>query len=257
MPKELRLACYLALSMSAAGCVLLSTDPAPVVPQRPTVSSDTGTTAEGTFELEAGAVGDPGDRFDMPMTLKWGATESTELFAGGSAYSHVIVDGRDPQGIGDLLLGVRHRFVEEEEGHPSVALQWTTKLPTAPLDLGSGEIDFGAAAIATKAVGDVALTGFYELGIIGESGQRDTDLRHTLAGAASMPFARDWFSFAELAGILQTEADTEQVLLTTGVGYLVRDSLAVDCGLVVGLSEESPDLQFVVGFTHNWGAVLR
>ena len=252
-----RLIPSVALSLSAASCGLLSTDPAPVVPQRPTVSSDTGTTAEGTLEVEGGVALDPGDRLDLPLSLKWGIGESTELFAGGPAYSHVWVDGPDPEGVGDLLLGMRHRFVEEEHGHPSVALQWTTKLPTAPLDLGTGEVDFGAAAIATKTLGGIAWTGFYELGIVGESGQPDTDLRHTMALGGSLPLGRDWFSFAEVAGIVEVEADTEQLLLTTGAGYFVRDNLALDVGLAVGLSEESPDLMLMVGFTHNWGSVLR
>lgn len=239
------------------GCMLAPPDAAKPTPQRPTVSSDTNTTAPDTLELEAGITVDPGDRFDSPIAVKWGASESTELFAGWSPYQRNFVDGDDPNGVGDVLLGMRHRFVDETDELPSVAMQWTTKLPTAPLQVGTGEIDFAVAAMASKTMGEFGATGFYELGVIGQPNAQDTDIRHTLALAGSATMSEDWFVFAEIAGIFEMESDLDTVLATGGAGIWLEPGVVLDFALAIGLSEDAPDLQLLIGSTQNLGTLFR
>ena len=88
----------------------------PVTPQRPTYSSDTNTTAEGTVELESGLGASRDGDLSTPNTLKYGAGERTELFVGVSPFNVVERPGGDGVGFGDLLVGVRHRFLESDCG---------------------------------------------------------------------------------------------------------------------------------------------
>jgi hypothetical protein len=46
---------------------------------------------------------------------------------------------------------------------------------------------------------------------------------------------------------------SEQALATLGLGYAVGPSLTLDAATVIGLREDSTDLQGTVGFTWNLG----
>ncbi len=253
-----RASVLVAVGLSAAACAPFAQDPAPVTPQRPTVSSDTSTTKVGTLELEAGATVDPGDSLSVPTTLKWGAGEHTELFVGWPAFVHIERPGDDADGPGSVSLGVRHRFLEELVDRPSVATQLTTKLPTASQreGLDSGEIDFHAALIASQSFSGVALTGFYRLGVLGNPGPDGTILEHDIALAAGTSLDDRWGIFGEAAALLTPETDTEDVRLTLGATYAFAPSLVLDVGIAVGLTREAPDFQAMVGFTHNFGDIF-
>lgn len=242
-------------TLTTCGCLQFKVEPQPATPQRPTLSSDTSTTAAGTFELEAGGVIDPHDSVDSPLTLKWGMAENVELFLGWSPYQTEERPGHDASGIGDTLVGLRYRFLEEEGSVPSTALQLTTKIPTGDENegLSTGENDFLAAVILSKQVGQVSTTFFYQLGILGEPDEGDTDVEHSIALAAGLPLAEDWSFFAELAAVEVPEQDLNQIFTTTGFTYAVSKDLVLDVGVVVGLSNDADDFQVVFGFTKNFG----
>jgi len=239
---------------STAACKTVPGSLAPATPQRPTVSSATTTTAHRTFELEAGAVIDPGDRLDTPTTLKYGAGPRTEVFAGWSPLLDVDEGGVDETGVGDALVGVRHRFADETATTPSGAVQATVKLPVADEEdgLGSGEVDASFALIATRSAGDFSLNGFYELDVIGDPGG-NADIGHDVTLAGSAPVAGDWGVFGELVGSFVPERDQGAVFTIVGVTLSPHPAVVFDVAAVVGLNEDAPDFQLLFGLTRNLG----
>lgn len=223
-----------------------------VTPQRPTLSSDTSTTAEGTFELEAGVAVDPSEAVDTPLSLKFGAGPSTEVFLSGAPFLFREVPGRDARGPGDVVVGLRHRFLESAARHPSAAFQASIKLPTADEELGSEEVDLSVAAMATQGFGDLTVTGYYDLGVLGDPGG-GTDVSHSLALATSHPLSNSVGAFAEIAGVSIPDQDAEQAFTTFGVTYAASNSLVFDVGAVVGLDRDARDFQFIIGLTRNLG----
>lgn len=238
------------------GCLLGPRSGAVAVSQRPFFSSDINTVEEGSAQIEAGVSVDPGDRTDTPVLATYGTSERSQIMLGYSPWVHVDRPGNDGDGPGDLLVGFKHRFFEESETLPGAALQLFTKLPTGSTNEGisSGEIDFFANGIVTQTFDDWSITGNYELGVLGETGDTGTDLQHAFAIAAGRPIGEQLTGFGELLGILQPESNRELAQLGLGVAWAPRASTLLDAGVVFGLDHDAPDFQLVFGITVNFGA---
>jgi len=247
MRKQHSLPLWILVSTLAA-CTALPSGEQAATPQRPTLAADTNTTPEGSFEFESGVTSDPGDFVDTPSTLKYGLGPRTEVFVGWSPF--VELHGPDVQGPGDVTLGMRHRFRDETESAPALGLQSSVKLPTADSErgLGSGEVDATFAGIASKTFGEVSVTGFYQLGIIGD-GSGATDVSHSVALDGSRNLGDGFGVFGELSAIFVPEVNSEQTFGLLGVTYTPRPSLVFDFGTQWGLNDEASDLQLVFGFT--------
>ena len=85
----------LALALCSTACTIERGFRTPATPERPTVSSDTLMTAEGTLELETGLSIDPDDRFGTPSTLKYGLDSRSELFLGFEPWLAAAMDAGD------------------------------------------------------------------------------------------------------------------------------------------------------------------
>jgi len=208
------------------------------------------------MELEAGVSVDPGDNFDSPVTLKYGISEDTELFGSMAPYVWEDFDGANGEGIGDLFLGVRQRFIDVGADEPTFAYQLKTKIPTAPEEqgIGSGQMDFFAAGIMDYPIDEFWLTTFYQLGIIGEPvGNDDPDLEHGIAVASNMAFDDSLGGYGEIAGIFTPERDDEQLIATAGLTHPLGERSVIDAGVAVGLTKDAPDFQILLGITTNFG----
>ncbi len=248
-----------AVALSASSCRLLTQDGEPVTPQRPTFSTDTNTTAHGTLEIETGMLVDPGDITTTPTTIKYGAGPSTEVFVGLTPYQYLDVEGEDDEdGIGDTLLGMRFRILDERDGTPSFALMPFVKLPTANEDegLGTGQVDFSLAAITSFTEAGTFFTGYYQFDVLGEVGG-GTAIGHGLALAASRPVTDQVGVFGEVASTIVSEFDLEPVFGTVGATFALSDFFVLDGSVRVGLNDDAPDTQFQVGLTRNFGRVYR
>lgn len=231
----------------------------PATPQRPTFSSNTATTAQGTLEVEAGLLIDWKDRFDTPVTLKWGATPSTEYFLTWSPYVNYDTMGIDGSSIGDTLIGVRQRVQETSDGEVATAFQLATKLPTSDeSEIGTtGELDFFTAGIVDIKSDGVSWTGFGQLGFLGEIDDEDVDLQWLFAGAGEVPIEEELSAFAEAAVFYTHERDEESLFLTLGSYYKLQPSTILDAAVQVGIGSDTPDFALLVGFTQNLGRVGR
>lgn len=251
--------CVCALSFVATGCVVTVTGDARALPQRPTFSVTTDTVPEGEIQVEAGLTVDPGDRLDTPMTIRYGRSDVQEFFASWSPYQKVDLRGDDKQGAGDLVLGIRERVLEETDEQPSVSWGAAVKLPTGREadTLSSGETDFLASGSVTKQVDDWRVTGFYQLGLLGEQDGGDMNIEHGLAIAAVGREQHGVMPFGELSGIFDIEADSDRVVGLLGVYRRLSSSLVLDAGIVFGLSEDAENFAFFVGVTHGVGYATR
>lgn len=243
------------LLLALIGCSGPALERAEVTPQRPTFSRNTQTTAHKTFEVESGVEVDPGDRFAFPSTLKYGISEDTEMFVDWPVYQYLDVPGRDREGVGDLSFGMRHRFLEETEDRPSAAIQMATKVPTGASAVSTGESDFFLAGIVTRHLGEVQVTGYYQLGLLGDLNSRGTDTEHGLALAANIPLQEKWAAIAELAGRFNNDRNYDDVFTTLGGRYRMRPHLDFDLSGRFGLSDDAEDFVVLAGVTYNFGGL--
>ncbi|MCP3916639.1 MAG: hypothetical protein GY711_13870 [bacterium] len=219
-------------------------------PQRPTFSSDTSTTGEGSVEFEAGVALDPGDAFALPATAKYGLSDKSELFIGLPLYALIDESGGDPEGVGDLFIGTRHRVWEEDP--TSVAFQLATKLPTGDSSLSTDEVDFFAAGILTHGMNaKTSVTAYYELGYLGDP-DGDADVQNALAGAAAYALDDETTLFGELAEIFGPE-DVDPIFTTLGVAHALEPNVIVDVAVAVGLNDDAADAVLLFGVTTNAG----
>jgi hypothetical protein len=228
-----------------------------VEPQRPTFAANTRTTPEDVLEVELGAALEPARPHAdaaAPLVLKLGLGPRTELFGGIQLWR--ALDGED--GLGDALVGVRHRLWNETYTLPATAFQLTAKLPTASSSrgLGSGELDFFAAGIHTRTIDRTAFTLFYQLGLLGEVEDTGQDFELALAGLVDLPIHPRLAGFGELAGVFQPERDHESIFLTVGGTFRYAPWMYLDLGLALGLSSDAPDLLLLVGLTRSAGRIL-
>jgi hypothetical protein len=225
-------------------------------PQRPTVSSDTNLTAVGTIELESGVSYEAGESFDTPSALKLGLSEATELFVGFSPQRSTEVPGPNPRGAGDVVVGSRMRV--HEDGDFSTAVQLATRIPGGNGgDSGNrGESDFFLAGILGNQYDNLSVTGFYQLGLIGERNDDSIFAEHTVALAAGAPASDTVGLFGEVAGIFRPDLDNNAILATAGATWAWAPNLTFDGALMIGLTDDAPDYQLLLGLTWNLGGIL-
>jgi len=230
---------------------------APATPQRPTFSTNTKTTAEGTLEIEGGLLLDWKDRFDTPVTFKYGATPTTEFFVDWSPYVKYKTMGVDGSSIGDTRIGVRQRLQTFDDGKVSSAFLLATKLPTSDeKEIGtSGEIDFFAAGIVDVDMPGVSWTGFGQLGFLGEVDGQDVDLQWLFAGVGEIPIEDKLTAFGEAAVFYTHERDEESLFLTLGSAYAHTPSMIFDVAAQIGIGSDTPDFAVLIGFTRNLGRI--
>jgi len=241
----------------ATSCVSLdSPGLAPAHPQRPTLSSDTYTTPDGMMEVEAGGNVQFGKNSSIPTTLKYGMGERTEMFVGMDVLKAVETPtGHTTTGLGDAVVGFRHRLRDKDEFEPGVAMQFRTKLPTASSDrdIGTGEVDFGAALIAEQDYKGNTFVGFYELGVLGEQFEPETDIQHLFVGTGYTKIQKDIEAYGEASFNWVPEQDREEFSVAGGIFYAIHPSFVVDIGIRVGLTKDAPDYQVLFGLTRALG----
>lgn len=242
----------LALLPLIAACTPFAADERPVTAQRPLLSADTATVPDGEHELEVGTRIDHDDELDLPTALKFGAGERSEIFVEFSPWVHVQ---HDLDGHSDLLLGGRHRFVDGGFDGLSLAVQSGVDLPIGDDLADTGYTDGFAAAIATRRWNTLAVTAFYQLGAIGQGDAR-FDFEQLGALAVACSFDQRVGAFAEVAGVLRPEFDSEAAVFTAGLTYATSPGCVLDLAVADGRGDDAPDLQVFLGATIGLGRLF-
>lgn len=251
-----RTAAVLLLALGSPSCLLSPDSEAPLTAQRTTFSSDTSTAPAGTVELELGFQQEDGGAWQVPTNLKFGVAPSTELFFSIPPAISVELPGTSPEGPGDLVVGVRHRWREGTESRPSLAWQGTVKAPTADEDegLGNGEWDLSFSGIATQVWGDSLVTLFAGVDRLGDP-DGGADWAQHWALAVAWPMRGPWGAFSEVAGVYFEDPAPSQHFATLGVTDHPESSLIWDFGVRLGLDDDAPEDLVFLGLTQSLGRI--
>jgi Putative MetA-pathway of phenol degradation len=232
---------------------------------RPEVTESARLLPRGTAQLETGflyssqrAAGVPTEKvFGIEGVLRIGVARDFEV----NLESEPLVRVRGPQddtGFGDVMLGVRYRFLEEAEDEtwpPNLAVKPFVKLPVASEPIGSGRPDFGALLLASFALPwDMEL----EVNAGGAAiGQVDSG-RYRAQAIASASLSRDIFeglnAFVELFYSSRQQRDQgQQLALNMGLVYRITPTFAVDAGVQTSLFGGGPDYMIRTGLSVRFG----
>jgi hypothetical protein len=235
-----------------------------IQPDRPELTESARLVPRGAVQLEAGmalsqerrAATATEKRVESETDLRIGVADDVELNLGWEPL--VRVRGPDDAtGIGDVILGIRYRFVrgtEEQSWPPHVALKLFTRLPAAEQPIGTGRPDFGALLLASFElpqdfelevnVGGAAIGQMRGGGFLGEA---------IATASLSRELAPSLLGFVELLLNSRTERDGRgQVAINAGIVYRVMPNLAVDAGLQTSLAGQGPDYVVRTGVSVLW-----
>ncbi len=228
----------------------------PVV-QRPRFAVTTETTAHGTMQTETGLHWDPGHTLAFPGYWRVGLSERTEVYLGGNTFQWDF--DRDVSGPGDLLIGWKHRLLDEEAGWPALAFQTEVKLPTSEKEDGFGTevIDWRVALVADAHWRYTRWSGFAQLGYLSEADGAGTDLEVTLAGSFLTPVSERWSWYSELLSRSVAQQNLRSTYLGTGLHYRLKSGSLIDVAAISGFDDAPEDLLWVIGYTRSVGAFYR
>jgi hypothetical protein len=224
-------------------------------PQRPSKSDNAYTTAPGYLELETGWSHDEGvDAAEV--LLKLGLSARTEISFGLRPWVSSDQPTGTETGLGDTLLGAKFRFFESREGE--AAFSASIKIPTADDDkgLGTGDTDVGFRFIASRDWGrnhwDLNLGGDFA----GVPDSSDNEARWTAILTWSQTLRERYSYYGEIFLQHLPAFDEDTITADAGISYALNPSFVLDAGVNVGLSDDAPDVQILVGLTKVLGKAL-
>lgn len=255
-PKGATILALLTCLAPTATTVQAAPEEVKATPQRPSRSTNTYTTVPGYFELEAGWAHDP-DGFDTPMRLKLGVSPRTEVYLGFSPVIGADVRGHRETGIGDTVIGGKVRFFESPDG--DAAFEGFIKFPSADKNkgLGTGETDGGFRFIASRTWGrdhyDFNLGGDFA----GVPDANSNDARWTTILTWSRPWDSRVNFYGEIFVQFLPAADRETITTDWGLHWRVKPSIVLDAGANIGLSQDAPGFELLVGITTVLGKAFH
>lgn len=222
---------------------------------RPLSTEDTGTAGEGAFEVEVGVdylrYENDDEEVAPGFALIYGLTDNLDIGLGVPFLFLRPDGGSNEEGISDLELCLKCRFLEEGECCPSLALVGFVTLPTGDEDrgLGAGNSDMGLLLVASKDLCN--MTCHLNLGYqyVGSGEPNDVFL---YGAAFERPLTEKWTLVGEIVGETSSAPDAANALL--GVTYAIRENAVLDFGFSYDLTDEraSADFGVTMGATFSF-----
>jgi hypothetical protein len=221
---------------------------------RPLATEDTGTLDPGSVELEIGLDylrGGGAQLFLLPggHALNFGVLPGLE---GGVAITLVVLDPEDKAaraGIGDSLVRLKYRFLDETPVAPALLAAVVARLPTGDESrgLGARDVDVLAFAGASKTFTPATLT--INAGYTFIMRDRALDVVN-LAASAEVQVSRAWSVVGEIVSeVATTRHNADRAFVRAGTVYAVHARVLFDAAVGFGLTRASPDLLVTVGVT--------
>ena len=249
--------------------------------QRPLITESTDTVAEHHLRLELGAewlhdavfppsgLGGDLTRFGV-FGLRYGVGQAAEVELLGIAQDRLSVNKRSPAphssilnfsgnsttDVGDLVLGTKFRFVQEQKNRPAIGFRFAVELPNASNEsgLGNDETNAYAAFLLGKRIGKAQVNGNLGLAILGDPldpGSQDDLLTYGLSGiyeaSSKVNLVADFYGRAGPGGI----GTEEQSRLRAGVQIEAWD-FHWDAGLFAGFRSTDPSWGIVFGLSRDF-----
>lgn len=167
-----------------------------------------------------------------------------------------VKEGNDVDGMGDVEVRFKLRFVDETDNFPALAVTVGGKTNTGNSEkgLGTGEADFVGNFIATKGIGRVTLhanAGYNATGDVAE--EQEFDLVN-LSVAGEFSLNEHITLVSEICAEIATEdIDEEDPLeILVGATYQLPIGTVLDFGVAGGLTDGAPDYKITAGITHEF-----
>ena len=235
--------------------LLLLVAPISAFAARPLSTDDASTVDKGCMEVEAGFeyADDEDNEYNLSTALKYGLAERLDIGV-EIPYQFIDVSGNgDVDGLGDIVVSGKYRFLDETEGFPALSFCFSLKTESADENkgLGSGELDYTINAILTKELAKVVA---------------HLNLGYTYAGASQGEAHDDIFSYnfalecpcndrlnfvGELTAETNFEGDFDDNAFSAlaGLNYAVSEIVTFDLGMGWGISKVSSDYIVCTGIT--------
>jgi len=223
---------------------------------RPLTTEDTGTLDPGKAELEL-SVDYLRDGGAQSLVVPGGPVLNLGLTAGleGTVATSFLLF--EPQGkplragLGDSLIRLKYRFLDETARRPALMAAVSARLPTGDEGRGLGEpgVDIQTLAVVSKTAGRVTLT--LNTGYTFVIRNRDLDVANVNASVEGA-ITRAWALVGEVVSELATSRRTEdRAVLRMGMVHAVTERLRLDTAVGFGTTRASPDVLFTIGVTIN------
>lgn len=249
-----------------AGAFAQGAPPSPIATDRPGFLFSSLTIGRGAFQAELGlpavTVNDQDGLRSRVTSLiglaRYGVTDDLELRLGSPVYTESRIRGNGlrstERGFGDLEAGVKWHVLDNAGGRPSLALIPSVILPTGETGFSAEDPVYQLNLAAEWALADGwGLTGLagYLNGPAPSAGESDRYGQEifALSLGRSLPSPR-WSAYGETA-FLTTDLDgaADSSLLGAGLKYLIDDDAQLDLSFDRGLTSDSPDWLFGLGFS--------
>ncbi len=268
---------FLGAAVALCGATLAA---APAAAQhRPLLTEDPEVIGQGRLLVEAGVEtganirypvsGLTGDRTALPLGVSIGIGPAAELQIDGG-YQWLSIDRRDlapldfrvregdrTSDLVDVALGLKLRLWREGERRPSFGLRLVTELPNAGNESGLGLdiLNFSSSLLVGKTVGSLRVVG--NAGVILLSDVLQGSLQQD-AFVGGVSVARALSPVVDLVGEItgrrvlfaeQPPIGAEPRAQLRGAARYTRGRWRADAGMIVGLTEQDPDIGITAGLT--------
>lgn len=239
----------------------------PIASDRPDFVESSDVVGAGRVQIETGFSSErqkaDGTRSRLSLTptlLRLGFNEVLEFRVETDGFARSRVDdaggSQRERGFSDGALGLKWHLQDGDEaaGKPGMAV-----LVSVDVDSGSRAFRGQGLRPALRGVAEWELPHDFSIGVMpGIALDRNDEGKRfaygLLAVTLGKQFAPAWSGFVELAGqqLASQKNGGSVVTFDTGVTWLVNDSLQVDLSVMRGLTTESPDFQWGVGFSFRF-----
>jgi len=229
--------------------------------ERPFLQTERAVPVErGKYKLETGLVlnrlSSDTRNSNLLIDLRYGLIQNLEVDL-LLPYLFREEDGEHENQIGDLLLRAKVRFLKGREANPlSISGQLFIKLPTAGRDRffgTTGEPDIGLLAIASKEFTPVTAHINFGYIFIGNPPLRDLPDQILYALGWELQTNADPLTLVgEISGSTEIGNSASRGILNLlgGMNYKLQERVTADASVGFGLTDDSPDYLFNIGFTY-------
>ena len=232
---------------------------APSEATRPLVVDDADPVDPGMVQLESGvsyARDSTYKHWDFPVGIIYGVVPDFEVnmaFSGQIHREESVAGAEHANGIGDLEVGAKWRFLDSSTMGARHALVPSVKLPTASRDdgLGSGETDYDLTWVVSWAVDEA--TGInVNLGYTWLGGVKNDAVHYGVGVEYMLVDSLQWVGevFAEQIDAHNFNPD---VACNTGLRWTAMDGLALDAAAGTRIHGDAPEVALTVGLTYLFG----
>lgn len=234
------------------------------LPCRPIRTEDCGTTPPGKASAEFGlesAVDRSDNRADaICAVFNYGLAANVST---GLELPYIMLDTKDgpsESGLGDIMVKLKYRFVEETGSGPSMMVKFNLTLPTGDKEagLGSDKSNFTPHFVLTKTLDKTTIyfdAAYAFMDLPKSNGDTIWQNNQAFIGLGVQQMLSDKFG---LLGELTYEPNfnginnDEPVDMIIGLIYKLNDKAVLDLARRKGLSDASPDYAIIAGLSMDF-----